>query len=327
MSGERKKVTRPGPADSTAEIVRLATCQHGVVARRQALEAGISRGLLTGRVASGWLVPIFSGVYSPGTGQLATEGRWMAAVLVAGNGAVLSHFSAAALHGFIERRTVAIEVIRTGGGITKAGSLSSIGADRFEVTVHRTRTLPDWDCTEVDGIPVTSVARTFLDLAARISLGRLKTALTEAEKLRLLNLPELEEIISRGRGWTGVKKLRRALAEWDTLEVATRSTLEIAMLRLCRRHGIPAPLVNSVVGAYMPDFLWPEDRLIVEVDGYGSHSDRRAFKGDRHRDVDLMLAGYRVARFPYDEVIREGPRTAARLRGLLDLCRLEGTGK
>jgi len=307
--------------ESTATIARIANRQHGVIARRQALEAGISSGLLSGRINSGWLVPIFSGVYSPGTALLDFHGRWMAAVLRAGPGGVLSRHSAAALHGFTERRSSAIEVVRTGGGISKAESLPSEGVNRFEVAVRRTRRLPDRDVTEVNGIPVTSVARTLLDLAESMSLDRLKTALTDAEKSRLISLSEMEEVISRGRGWTGVKKLGRALREWDALEVETRSKLEIAMLRLCRRNGIPVPIVNTVLGEYMPDFLWREERLIIEVDGYGSHSDRRAFRGDRHRDVDLMLTGYKVARFTHEEVVWEGHETAIRLGRLLEMCR------
>lgn len=91
------------------------------------------------------------------------------------------------------------------------------------------------------------------------------------------------------------------------------------MLRLCRREGIPVPVVNTALGSYLPDFLWRDQRLIVEVDGYRDHSGRGAFTGDRRRDVDLMLDGYRVARFTNAEIVRGSAETGMRIRGLLEL--------
>ncbi|MDQ2700412.1 MAG: endonuclease domain-containing protein [Actinomycetota bacterium] len=175
--------------------------------------------------------------------------------------------------------------------------------------------------TDVDGIPCTSVARTFLDTSVSRPLEQIKTGLTEAEKLRILSRPELLEVIGRGRGWAGVVRLRQALAEWDPLEAETRSKLEIAMLRLCRSEGLPIPMINTSFKGYVPDFLWREERLIIEVDGYRDHSGKGAFRGDRRRDIDLMLAGYRVARLIDDDVLNGGKATAMRIKGLLELSR------
>ena len=308
----------------TEIIARIASAQHGVIARRQILAAGIPSGLIAGRVDNGWLTTVFKGVYSPGVGLLDHRGRWMASVLAAGNPAVLSHFSAAAHHGFIDRRSGAIEVTVLTGGQRRLEAQSSTGGRCFSVIRHRTRMLPDIDVTELDGIPVTSVARAFLDVSARMTTGQLKTGLTEAEKLRILSLPDLHEVIGRGGGRAGTARLGQALAEWDPLEAETRSKLEIAMLRLCREEKIPVPVVNTALDGYLPDFLWRDHRLIIEVDGYRDHSGKGAFRGDRRRDVDLMLGGYRVARFTHAEVVRGGAETAKRIRGLLKLSGSRG---
>ncbi|MGA7397457.1 MAG: type IV toxin-antitoxin system AbiEi family antitoxin domain-containing protein [Solirubrobacterales bacterium] len=310
-------------AHATATITKLAAAQHGVVSRRQLLDSGVAPGLLAGRVDSGWLTPIFEGVYSPGIGLLDHRGRCMAAVLAAGPTAVLSGHSAAALHGFVPRRTSAIQVSRLVGGQRRMDSLPSAVGPGFSVDVHRTRRLPDRDQEKLDGIPVTSAARSLLDISASTSIGQIRSALTEAEKLRILSLFDLREVTSRGRGWTGTVRLRQALAEWDPLEVETRSELEIAMLRLCRKEGIPVPVLNTALAGYLPDFLWDEERLVIEVDGYRDHSGKGAFRSDRRRDVDLMIAGYRVARFTHEEVTRGGVATAARIRALLEMCQAE----
>jgi len=202
-------------------------------------------------------------------------------------------------------------------------SLPSAAGSRFSVVIHRTRHLPDRDVTELDGIPVTSVARAFLDISASTPRDQIQNGLTEAEKLRILSLRDLREVIARGRGWAGVVRLREALAEWDPLEVETRSKLEIAMLRLCRKEGIPVPVINTSLEGYLPDFLWKDERLIIEVDGYRDHSGKGAFRGDRRRDIDLMLAGYRVARLTDSEVLRGGRRTAKRVKGLLEMGRTQ----
>lgn len=306
---------------ATAVIAEIAAGQQGVITRRQALEAGISPGLITGRVSRGWLVPVFRGVYAVGLAALDRRGRWMASTLASGPGTALSHRSAAALHGVISPRSGPIEVTRRagGGGARRKLSLPSPGAPSFHVVAYRTRSLPDQDETVIDGIPVTSLPRTFLDLASAESPNQLKSALDQAERLRVFSLSGLVVSAERGRGWSGSANLRRALSEWDPLEAETRTKLEKAMLRLCRAHGLPTPEVNTLLGEYLPDFLWREARLIVEVDGYASHGTFRAFKSDRRRDVDLMLDDFRVARFPWDEVVHNGPETANRIRKLLEM--------
>lgn len=307
--------------EATSIITSLVTRQHGVFGRWQAVAAGVSSGLIQSRVESGWLVPVFKGVYSPGTGLLDRDGRWHAAVLASGERSFLSRRSAAQLHGVIGPGSHAIEIVRSSGGKPLRRARASPDFGSFEVESHRSRSLPDSDVCVVGGIPVTSLARTLLDISSSFTVDRLKSVLSEAERLRLFSYDEMEVMLSRGRGWGGTRKLRLALAEWDPLEVETRTVLEVAMLRICREHGLPAPAVNAVVGSYQPDFLWMTERLIVETDGFGSHGTFASFKGDRRRDVDLKLAGFSVSRFSYEDVLRYGTETGHRLKGLLELSR------
>lgn len=156
-----------------------------------------------------------------------------------------------------------------------------------------------------------------LDLAASFSVDRLRSALVEGERLRIVSRGDLVDVIERGRGWEGVGRLARALDEFDPAEVWTRSDLEIALKRLCRVSGLPEPGVDVPVGRYVVDFFWPDSRLIVEADGFESHGTKSAFRGDRRRDVDLAIAGYRVARFTHEDVLFESRETARRLKELL----------
>lgn len=167
--------------------------------------------------------------------------------------------ASAALHGLIEPGAHAIEVIRSAPRRKTLVSIDRPGTHRFTVLVHCTRRLPARDVALVSGIPVTSVARTLVDLAGCVAFKRLRSALLEAERLRILPRPELDEVLGRGKGWSGVRNLRQALADMDPDDLETRSELEVEMLRLCRNH--------------------------VEVDGYESHGAKPAFRSDRNRDV------------------------------------------
>ena len=304
-------------ADATSEILEIAGRQHGVLARAQMLRAGIGRDLVRSRVVNRRLLPIFPGVYALGTGSLGRRGRWMAAVLAAGRFGALSHRSAAALHGLIHPGQGPIEAVRPGSKGRHLWSEPTPGAPRFAVVIRHTRRLPDSDVVVIDRIPVTSVERTLLDLAAVSDLDRVRTALAEAERLRAVSLPELLEMTERGRGWRGIQNLRRAVREFDSAEAETRSELEVSFLRLCRHRGIPQPAVNVSVGEYMVDFFWSAARLIVEVDGFEVHGRKDMFRGDRRRDVDLILAGYRVARFTYYDIVHDSEATSLRIKGLL----------
>jgi predicted transcriptional regulator of viral defense system len=187
-------------------IGRLADAQHGVVARWQLLETGVSRRAVEGRVARGQLVVLHRGVYAVGHRRLRREGYWLAAVLAAGRRAVLSHRDAAALHGIRPSNGSRIDVTT----VTKRAAQRGI-------RIHRATLLSTADVTAVDGVPVTTVARTLVDLAGVVAPDHLAKALSEAERLNLLDLRAIRAASARaaGRHGPGHKRLATALAELE----------------------------------------------------------------------------------------------------------------
>jgi len=191
------------------------------------------------------------------------------------------------------------------------GALAGIG-------VHRSRSLDAKDTTSHHGIPITTVARTLLDLAASVSAHRLERALAQSERLRLYDHRALQDVLARANGHRGRTPLAAAITHEPQL---TRSELEALLLDLARRAGLPPPLVNSTLdapdhGRLDPDFYWPTHRLIVETDGYETHRTRAAFQADRRRDAALTAAGYTVLRFTDRDVTRHPETVICRLRAL-----------
>jgi very-short-patch-repair endonuclease len=243
-------------------IARIAANQHGVVTYEQLRRAGLSGAAINRRVAAGRLHRIHRGVYAVGHAGLSRRGEWKAATLALAPVAFLSHRSAAELWGMLRgtRSVIHITVASRSGRCSRDG-----------IHIHRPRSLPPPARLIRDGIPITSPARTIADLRRSESAATVRRAIREAELARL----PLGDIRSDG----------------------TRSDLERAFLRLCRRYRIPEPMVNAPLGRYTVDFLWPRERLVVEVDSYLFHSGRQAFRDDRDRDVDLALRGITVLRF------------------------------
>jgi very-short-patch-repair endonuclease len=257
------------------------------------------------RVRAGRLHRLHRGVYAVGHTVLTREGRWLAAVLACGDGAVLSHRSAAAHWGLLTNHSTRTDVTtlrrRTGNAT---------------IRLHRSRFLDARDTTTHQGIAITSVARTLLDLAATVRPDRLERALAQAEHLELYDQRTIEDVLARANGHRG----RRALAEATAQEPKiTRSDWEIRLLKLIRAAALPEPLVNLALTAsdhpaIEVDFCWPSHRLVVEADGWASHRTRAAFEADRRRDAALQADGWRVVRFTW----RTPDATIARrLRALL----------
>jgi hypothetical protein len=285
-------------------IAALAERQHGVVARSQLIARRLTRSMIEERIASGHLVRLHRGVYAVGHTHLRREGHWMAAVLAVGPGAVLSHRDAAALHEVRFSNSPLIDV-------------STPGQRRVPgVRVHGRRVLAAEDVTVVRGIPVTTVARTLVDLAAILPQDRVTKALAEADRLRKLDVRALHAALerTRGRRGPGHAKLTAALDELAANEPPfTRSELEDRFLALCKAHGLPRPLTNVWLGSLEVDALWPAAGLAVELDGYAGHSGRRAFQRDRDKGNDLVTEGYAVLRFTYADVTRRPAGVAARI--------------
>jgi very-short-patch-repair endonuclease len=274
------------PTSPTARETRIATLaqvEHGVLATAELLACGLTYAGITRRLQAGRLHRLYYGVYAVGHTALSREGQWLAAVKACGPHAVLSHHSAAELWGLIPRSAGPTHVM-----VPHARKRHANCA----ISLHRSRTLTRADVIHLDRIPVTTRSRTLRDLK------------------RVLPREQLEAALDRARS--------RGFDVSDVVdEEPTRSVLERRFLRLCRRHRVPAPRVNVLVGTYVVDFLWPESRLVVEVDGYEFHRGRASFEADRARDSELTRQGYRVVRFTYRQVTKEPFRVAAEVRELL----------
>jgi very-short-patch-repair endonuclease len=288
-------------------LASLAGCQHGVVARRQLLALGLRHRTIERRIARGRLHRIHRGVYAVGHRSLSAQGRWLAAVLAVGPDAVLSHRSAAALWELRPAAGARVDVTVPGRARRR----------RQGVAIHVTRELRDRDCAQREGIPVTSVARTLLDLAGVFPEPQLSRAFEQAERTGQLDLRAVEDVCLRGRGRRGLGALLRVLADQRGPAPAIRSELERIFLDLCREHRVPQPRINDFVVGFEVDAVWLRQRLVVELDGYDFHRTRAAFERDRARDTALQLAGYRVLRFTHRRLRQEPATIAETLRALL----------
>jgi very-short-patch-repair endonuclease len=284
-------------------ISKLATRQHGVVGRQQLLARGVGRRAVGARVAGSRLHPVHHGVYAVGHPLLTLRGRWMAAVLAAGKGALLSHRSAAALWGLAPPRG--------GAAIDVTGPRAA--RHRKGMVRHRSQ-IPDDERELLDGIPVTSVTRTILDLAAVVSKRQLERAVNEMEVRELRARRSLPDLLARYPRRGGTAVLRDLLADRESFLGVTESDLEEAFLGLIDRSGLPRPRINAdlaIRGRFIrPDFAWPVARLVVETDGGAVHRTDRAFEEDRAKDRILIAEGWRVMRVTWRQ-LRDSPGEVA----------------
>jgi very-short-patch-repair endonuclease len=295
---------------ATAAIRQLAEGQHGVIAHRQVLELGEGKGLALRRREGGVLIPLHRGVYALGHWHLTREGRWMAAVLACGPGTVLSHFSGGHLWDLCGSRGP-VEVLRQAGGAKGNGHRG--------VWLHQTRRLEPFEVTVERGIPVATIERVLLDLAARMDSKQLERIVVQAYKTGRLSWPGLGRVLERGRGRKGIGKLRRIAQEVDPQALETKSVTEIDFLALCREANLSTPSVNVLVEDHLVDFLWPAQKVVVETDSWSHHRDRPTFERDRQTDVDLIAAGYDVHRTTYKMLERNPDPFLSNVRRALHL--------
>lgn len=294
---------KKGPGDR--EIAERARQQHRVVAAWQLLAMGFGRGAIEHRLRDGRLFRLYRGVYVVGCASVSWRGRVLGAVLACGPDALASHTTAGLVRSFVPGLRSHVEVTAPRGRKGQAG-----------IRVHRVRALHKEDRDEVDGIPVTSVARTLLDLAEVVSLRQLERAVEAAERLGVFDLLAVERLFARSRGRRGIKPLRAVLSAYAEPPV-TRSELERLFIALCDSHGIPRPQTNVLIAGREVDAVWPQARLAVEIDSREHHMTTVAFEEDRRRDADLMLAGYRVLRITWRRLRDEPEAVAETLRVLL----------
>jgi very-short-patch-repair endonuclease len=276
---------RDKPAKGDLVIARIAARQHGVVSAAQLRGAGLGREAVRRRTKTGRLHPLHRGVYAVGYIKLTFEGRCMAAVLALGDGAAVSHRSAAALWRMLPPHDGPIEVTVPGGG----------GRERRKgIRIHRSSAFTVGVSILRDGIRVTKAPRTLQDLHRGVSEETYRSAVRRALDLRLISSDQLR-----------------------SEDELTRSELERIFRGICRRHRLPQPEINARAGPYEVDFLWRDQRVIVETDSWRHHGDRTAFERDRARDAALQSLGFRVLRFTHRQLREDRSAVLAALHDLL----------
>jgi very-short-patch-repair endonuclease len=261
----------------------LARRQWGVVTRAQLAGLGFGDRGVADWVRSGRLHRLYRGIYAVGHDRLRLEGRWLAAVLACGSGAVLSHRDAAVLWDLRQSHSAYIDVTVP----SRNGRRRQHG-----IRLHRTSRLRPEEVTVRDGIPVTTVARTLLDLADVLQKQALKRVIAEAEYLNLFDLTALNAVVENNPGRRGAKLMAAAGARRHR----TRSKLEQRFLGLLERSGVEEPQSGVWIEGYEADFAWTRAGLVVELDGLAAHSTRAALNADRLRDRRLWKAGFRTMR-------------------------------
>jgi Protein of unknown function (DUF559) len=284
-------------------VRRLASGQRGNIVREQLMAAGIGRGAIAHRLRAGSLRMMFRGVYLVGHDALAPFAWEMAAALRYRGWAVLSHRTAAAVWKLILEppQQIALTVVNCDARSTA------------RLWITRTTALDPRDLRWRHDLPVTSPARTMIDLAGCLDDDlQVERALAELRVLGLARDSELRAAADRCPNRKGVARVNALLAS-EADPALTRSEAERRMLALCDRAALPRPLTEMRPCGFEVDFLWPHARLVLEVDGLRFHGHRRAFENDRRRDQILVAAGYRVIRVTRRQLIHEPLAVIARL--------------
>jgi REase_MTES_1575 len=298
-SGKRK-VDRPD-----RRIAALSSRQHGVVSRSQLLALGLTRHDVDYRLQIERLQPLYRAVYAVGHDALTREGRWMAAVLASGRGAVLSHRSAAKLWGIAAPAGIDVTVPKQRR--PPAG-----------IELHETLLPPD-EITRRDRIPVTTISRTLFDCATILRPRQLESAMSQAEQQRLLDDLSLHDLLTRYPRRPGAPAVRALLAAREAGATVTRSELEVRFLEFVDERGLPPPQTNQWIEGFEVDCLWREQRLAVELDSRTFHDSSTAFERDRERDRILQAAQWRPIRVTWRQLDRSRNELDRDLRRMLGL--------
>jgi very-short-patch-repair endonuclease len=291
----------------------LAARQHGVVTRRQLIDLGMSQRALEHRLMIGRLHRIDRGIYAVGRPALSQEGRWMAAVLACGRGAVLSNGSAAALWGIGPALSCIEVTIPIASPRRRAG-----------VRIHRRPNLRPAHVTSHRGIPVTNPVRTLIDLARRLDQGPMERAINEADRLDLTSPEVLSAALDAYPSVLGVGRLKSIIGA-RTFRM-TDSELERRFLPLVDAVRLPRPLTRQRVNGFRVDFFWPDLRLVVETDGLRYHRTPAQQARDRLRDQAHLTAGFTPLRFTHAQVRFEPGHVRETLAAVVSRLRVEARG-
>jgi hypothetical protein len=307
MKGRTREIR--STADSA--LPTFAVRQHGVVSIRQLLgPIGYTQSAVNRAVAAGRLHRLYRGVYAVGHTSLSLHARCLAAVLASGPGALLSHYSAGWLWDLKVLTPIPVHTTAT-----------TRRRPRRPIHLHYGN-LDGVDRALREGIPVTSLARTLLDLAAFVPVWRLQRLLERSEELRLFELTAVEDVLARNRGHRGAGRLRRAAAGYRPPPF-TRSGAEVRLLELLAEAGLPRPATGFNEVGYELDLYWPDLRFAVELDLFETHGTRESFERDRLRQEDLKLGGVEMTRVTGKRLEREPRQVAERIARLLEQRRCE----
>ena len=315
--------------DVDQRIAALAAAQHGHVSRRQLLSAGLTSRQIGFRLRRGRLHRVAPGVYAVGHGAPQSLGAEVTALLGAPPGALLSHLTAARLwriHGHDRGNGYRADNTNDhGNGNRGAPRLpvdilipSACGQRRTGVTVHRTILPRRIQPAYVQGLPVTEVEQTLLDIAGLLSGRELERALDEALARGLTSRSALTEVARRAGPSPGTALLGILLSRRGPLSL-TRSQAEERFLALIRDAGLPMPRTNVRLCGYSVDFYWPNARMVVEIDGYQWHASRSAFERDRRKDTALRAAGLELQRVTWEQMQHDALASIARVAAELAL--------
>ncbi len=286
-------------ADAIDRLIgALARRQWGYVTRVQLLAAGLGPDAIDYRTRTGRLIRVYAGVYAVGHVPVAPVARAFAAVLACGDGALLSHGSGATLWGFNKYWDTPFEVTVTKSHHRRRG-----------ITVHRSRTLTEADIDCQLDVPVTSPARTLLDIAPRLTEKRLTRTINDARHARYVHLEDLADVLQRNPTHPATKRLLPFVQKPRGI---TRSDLEDRFVAFAQRHGLPTPETNVPLHGYVVDVLFRAERVIVEIDTWESHGLRTSFGSDRKRDTEMLAFGYVTIRTT-DERLEDDPEHEAGL--------------
>jgi very-short-patch-repair endonuclease len=292
-------------------ISRIAARQHGLVGVRQLAALGLDKYAVEYRVRTGRLHRIQIGVFAVGHLAISTETRLLAAVISCGRDAVLSHDHAGHLWVLfppwseLDLTTIHVTVPPACGRGRRAG-----------IAVHRHLLAPA-DRVERDSIPVTSPARTILDLSATLDLRALERVVDQALTDRRATAADLRAIVTRNERRPGSKRLRELLKTSQRFDTLTRSQLEERLLGLVREAGVRSPSLNLRIAGLLVDAVWADEQVAVEVDGYRWHRTRARQESDRSRELTLRRAGWLVLRYSARQLFDEPLQVVADLAGAL----------
>lgn len=278
-------------------MARIAAGQRTLVRTDQLAACGLDKDAVAHRVASGWLHPVFHTVYSVGCGVLPPMALELAALLACGKSSLISHRSAAFVWGLIKEAPAQVEV-------------SVVGREcrsRKGINVHRIQAIDERELRRHEGLWISSPARALLEIAAILPRHGLGDAVGEGIGGRLVNRAQIEATLARNRGRRGSARLAEVSGDEDAMTI-TRSRAEKAFLKLMRESGLPMPQANQRLGRYVPDFMWRQQRLIVEIDSYTFHGGPNGFDSDHDKDLVYREAGFDVLRPTRSHVINEPMR-------------------